>query len=154
MLGDMMISKKIDLDGILNEAWMEIEVKLGTRFVTPIYPSMNLPHHTSQYLNRIHAYLATAIVVMGQGGANPEALTYSDYLRNRAYELLGTVLSEGSNLDGLSFTTNDPENRSYAPSIFVHDEGSPFDFWESQVHNEVPRAVWRPSTTFTDPNAV
>ena len=153
MLGDMMISKNVDLDGILDESWIEIEVKLGSTFQTPIDRSMDLPHHTTQYLSRIHAYLATAIVVMGQGGSNPDALRYSDYLRTRAYELIENVVG-GANLGGLVYTTNDPEQRSYAPSVFIPEEGSPFDFWEQQVHrSDHPRELWRPSTTYTDPNA-
>jgi hypothetical protein len=153
MLGDMLISKRLDLDGVIDEAWIEIESVLGARYVTPIDRSQMLPHHTTQFLTRIHAYLATSIAVLGQAGAaNPDALAYSQYLRERAMELVDKVVEGGTVLGGLTNTTNDTQGRSFAPSVFVKEE-SPFAYFEQSFHTDNrARQSWRPGSDWDDPN--
>jgi len=159
MLGDMTVSQNIDLVGILDEAWMEIEAILGQKYSTPIDRSDNLPHYTVQFLTRVHAYLATAIVVLGQGGASQEAREYSDYLRERAGSLLDGVVVNNQVLDGLSnYSVNASSTSARGPAILVGDSVSPFAFFEDTVYastvgNPGTRTVWRPDESYSDPNA-
>ena len=159
MTGDSTIGKNVDLNGILDEAWMEIEAILGRKYSTPISPSDNLPHYTVQFLTRVHAYMATSILMLGQGGASPDGLAYSVYLRERSDVLLMGVVDGGQVLEGLNNTTvNDESTANRGPALFVGDAVSPFAFWEDTVHastvgNPGTRTVWRPSTTASNPNA-
>jgi len=159
MTGDMTISKNVDLDGIIDEAWMEIEALLGQRYSTPIHPSDNLPHYTVQFLTRVHAYMATSILMLGAGGATPDVLSYSTYLRERADSLLHGVIDGSQALDGIdNATIHDDSEANRGPALFVGDEVSPFAFYEdtvfaSTVANPGTRTVWRPSTAPSNPNA-
>jgi len=159
MTGDMTISKDVDLDGIINEAWMEIEALLGQRYSTPIHPTDNLPHYTVQFLTRVHAYMATSILMLGQGGASESGLSYSVYLRERADHLLQPVVDGTRALDGIpNSSIHDESTANRGPALFVGDAESPFAFWEDTVHSTTvtqpgARRVWRPSPAFVDPNA-
>lgn len=152
MLGDTLVSKNLKLDSVIDEAWAEIEARLGIQYETPIGVNDLLPHHTVQFLTRLHAYVATSIAVLGQGGANPDVIAYSQYLRDRAEDLFIKVVDAGANLDGLIKTSNDVSDAPRAPVILTLGQ-SPLEWWESEIHGNLnTRTVWRPHA-YTDPNA-
>lgn len=157
MLGDAIISKNIDLTQILDEAWTEIEAMLGVRYTVPLHPSDVLPHHTVQFLTRLHAYLATSLVVMSQGGASESSVNYARYLRDRFDDLIMRVVEGTVSLDGLESKSNRTDSRNYGPAVFLQDTKGAFATFEDYVHSDAggmpwSRDVWRPGHEWHDPN--
>lgn len=148
-LGDLTLGPSVDKQRFLDEAWAEIEARLGYRYEVPL--SEDLPHHTQTVLKRIHAYLASGNLLLEQGVGSESLQSFGVWLVDKAQKDLMLILDGKLDVDGLVEIPVQRTGISNAPTILISDDISPFDVFDQFAFGRPGATPWHTGPRYTPP---
>lgn len=142
IVGDMMISARVDKNKFVNDAAEEIDSKLGFLYVLPLAP---LALHESTLLKQINNKLASGRLILTLDIAGEETVLHAYGLRLITEAMNDLMLLANGTINLSSTMTTTSALRDNVPGIYNHDEESAVDIFEAHVLRGEP-SYWNPGT--------
>lgn len=140
LLGDLMVSARVDKNKFVNDAAEEIDAKLGFIYVLPLSP---LAPHEELLLKQINNKLASGRLILTLDIAGEETVLHAYGLRLITEAINDLMLIANGTVNLSSTMTTGSNLRDNVPAIFNHDEESAVVMFEQLALRGEP-SYWNP----------